>query len=207
MNILSKSKFLPLAAFATVAIFLSFPAFAQTDSAKKYVQDVGNQVLVIISNKSQSDDAKEKKLIGIFNQTVDTEWMSRFVLGHYYRQATPAQLKKYKDLYRQYVLESYVPKFRQYTGEKFQITAARAEGDSEYVVQTEILRPNQESVRVDYRLAGKGGALKIVDIIVEGVSLINTQRSEFGSVISREGFDSLITKLDGMVKDYNSAHG
>jgi len=189
------------------AIFLvSLPASATTDDAKRYVNDLGGKVLAIISNSGESDDAKEKKLIGIFNQNVDTEWMSHFVLGRYYRQATPEQLAKYKDLYRQYVIESYVPKFRQYTGEKFQVTGVRQDGDGEYLVQTEIVRPNQASVKVDYRITGKPGNLKIVDIVVEGVSLITTQRSEFGSVISREGFDSLITKLDGMVKNYNSSH-
>lgn len=182
------------------AIFLfalawSAPASAGEKEAKAYVLSVSDRVLDIISSSKFSQSEKQKKLISLFEQTVDTKWIGRFVLGRYYNTATPTQKKAYDDVYRDFLIRSYVPRFKEYKGQKFDLTETRKDGKDEYLVKTTISSENESPIRVDYRVRETGGAFRVVDIISEGVSLINTQRSEFGSVVSREGMDYLIDQL------------
>lgn len=177
-------------------VLTSVAAQATEKKAEAYVQGVSNRVLDIISNTKLSQDEKQQKLITVFEQTVDTKWIGRFVLGRYYRTATAAQKKSYDDVYREFLIRSYVPRFKEYKGQKFELTETRIEGKDEYLVKTLIKSENEAAIRVDYRVRDTGNGFKVSDIISEGVSLINTQRSEFGSVVSREGMDYLIEKLE-----------
>ena len=175
--------------------FAATVAHASEKEAKAYVQNVSNRVLDIISSEKLSQNEKQKKLITVFEQTVDTKWIGRFVLGRYYNTATAAQKKQYDDIYHEFLIRSYVPRFKDYKGQKFELTETRKDGKGEYLVKTLITSANEPSIRVDYRVRDVGDSFKVSDIISEGVSLINTQRSEFGSVVSREGMDYLIEKL------------
>lgn len=187
-------------------LLLSFFIFAVGDAsaagagdAKAFVNDLGNHVLEIVKS-GKSDSEKEQQLIQIFNENVNTDWMARFVLGRYSRTVPQDKLERYKKLYRDYVMNSYIPRFREYTSEKFRVSGVRNDKDT-YIVQTEILRPNnQQAIKVDYRLVPEASSFKVIDIVVEGVSLINTQRSEFGSIISNNGFDTLLAKIEAKVK-------
>lgn len=179
---------------ALVALFV-MSASAGEKEARAYVNNVSTKVLDIMANTKIDQNEKQKKLITVFEQTVDTKWIGRFVLGRYYNTATPAQKKAYDDVYREFLIRSYVPRFKEYKGQKFELTETRKDGKDEYLVKTLITSANDAPIRVDYRLRDVGESYKISDIISEGVSLINTQRSEFGSVVSREGMDYLVEKL------------
>lgn len=170
-------------------------AHAGEKEAKAYVQGVSNKVLDIISTKKLAEGTKQARLIKLFEQTVDTKWIGHFVLGRYYNAATATQKKKYDDIYHEFLIRSYVPRFKEYKGQKFEITETQSQGKGEYLVKTNILSAGEAPIRVDYRVREEGGTFHVVDIISEGVSLINTQRSEFGSVVSREGMDYLLDQL------------
>lgn len=179
---------------------------ATSDQAKAFVQGVSDQVIKVLQT-GQSDAQKEQQLISIFEKSVDVEWMGRFALGRYTNTATPEQLKRYNELYRQYLIASYIPRFKSYTSEKINITQARGEGD-EFTVQTEIVRPNnQQPIAVNYRVKEKKGQFVLVDVIGEGVSLITTQRSDFSGGISQGGMDQFLTKLEQKTQSLRSSGG
>ncbi len=67
------------------------------------------------------------------------------------------------------------------------------------MVNTEVSQTGTEPLRIDYRVRAQQGDYKIVDVLVEGISLIRTQRSEFASIINREGFDGLLE----LMRDYD----
>ena len=180
--------------FMAIALCAS-SANAGEKEAKTYVLGISNKVLDIISTKKLDQDVKQTRLIKLFEQTVDTKWIGHFVLGRYYKTATPAQKKKYDDVYHEFLIRSYVPRFKEYKGQKFELGEVQSEGKGEYMVKTNIISAGEAPIRVDYRVREEGGTFHIIDIISEGVSLINTQRSEFGSVVSREGMDYLLDQL------------
>lgn len=191
----------------SVLFILAFStnSFAAPEDARKFVAGVGDEVLKIVKTSGQSAGEKEKALVDMFKSHVDTSWMSGFVLGKYNRTTPKDKLEKFKAVYGDFLIQSYVPKFRQYTGQEFKVVGARkGPGGNDYFVDTEINNGKDPAIKVVYRTIEKEGAQKIVDIVVEGVSLITTQRSEFGAVISNEGFDSLITRIEGRLKKMKS---
>jgi len=85
-----------------------------------------------------------------------------------------------------------------YSGQTYTLKNARADGDAS-VVTMEINDPDGQKINVDYRLRDDSGAFKIVDIAVEGVSLLSTQRSEFNGIIETKGVEGLTEALKKQV--------
>jgi phospholipid transport system substrate-binding protein len=188
-----------LAAFSAIVMFgHGQPAFASSkETASKYVEKLGDTALATISNKSFSKDQKQAKLDALFSDNVDFNWVGRFVMGRYWRQATDAQKARYLKEYKKFLIVHYTSRFTDYTSGSFKITSAQEDGDGEYTVGMQITSNDKgaEPVLVDYRVRAEGNGFKIFDVIVEGVSLITTQRSEFASVLNDKGIDHLIEQL------------
>lgn len=190
--------------FAFALLVLPSFALAGEKEARTYVQKLSDDVLAVLNSNAETN-AKQDKLIGLFEKTVDTKWIGRFVLGRYYNQATADQKKRYDALYKDFLIRSYVPKFKNYKGETVELAEIRKDGKDEYMVKTNIVNDRGEPpIRVDYRVKETGG-FKVIDIITEGVSLITTQRSEFGSVVSREGMDYLLDKIAARVEQMKAS--
>lgn len=198
---LARIKWLVVGLWLCVA---ATPAFADSQGAKGYINGLGNQVIEVL-NQYKDANKRVRELKKVFAGEIDTNWVGRFVLGKYWRQATPEQRTKFVTLYKDYLILNYVPHFKNYAGETFTVTNVRADGDNEYLVQTQILRSNgQPPIKVDYRVRQKGdNHFQIFDIIAEGVSVITTHRSEFSTVIANQGLEPFIEKLQVRVAKVN----
>ena len=130
-------------------------------------------------------------------------------MGHFWREATEDQKARYLKEYQKFLILHYTSRFTQYTSGTFKVTNSRDDGDSEFTVSMELKadEPNAEPVLVDYRIRKEDSGFKIFDVIVEGVSLITTQRSEFASVITNNGIDYLINQLIAKSKSGDSSLG
>jgi phospholipid transport system substrate-binding protein len=170
-----------------------------TDGANQFIKKVGDTTLEIVSSKL-TDEVKEQKLTELFESSVNINWIAKFVIGSYGRDITPQQKAEYSDSYRKFLLKSYVPKFKNYTNQKIAIINTTAEDKDFFLVQTEIKSEDEPSINVNYKVQkDAAGKYMIIDIVAEGVSMITTQRSEFGSILSRSNIDSLIQKLKDKV--------
>lgn len=183
----------------TIAIpALATPTVALTSAdAKQFVDEIGQKVLGAV-NGSQSEEVKQKQLQQMFIQNVDIEWMGNFVLGIGKKQETPEQHTRYINAYRQYLLGHYTKNFSNYTGSNYTITDVKDEGNGEFSVNMEIKpQADKKDVRAGYRLNAKNtGQFKITDIVVEGVSLITTQRADFGALLKKQGMEGLIKAIE-----------
>jgi phospholipid transport system substrate-binding protein len=191
-------SFLPLIA----AIAFSHTAFAATDpaSAKNFVDTVASQVLAIVKDDQTPKEDKEKKIEGVFTDKVDVNFVAKFVLGKHWREASPEQQQAYMDAYKPFILKNYANKLTKYSGQTYTLRNPRAGDNGAAVVTMDIVDPDGQKVTVDYSLRDEGnGAFKIVDITVEGVSLLTTQRSEFDSIVQSKGVDGLIEALKKQV--------
>lgn len=180
-----------------MVIVFAFSAQASEGSARKFTENTANKaVKVLASNKS--DDAKVKSLEKLFVNAVDTGWIGRFVIGKYWRDLSKAQQKDYLSSYKKFLVKYYTANFQEYAeGTKFEVTKTKAlKQKGQYIISMNINRPKDpQPVKVDYRVRQKSGKSQIIDIVVEGISLLNTQRSEFASVIQRKGAAHLIDQL------------
>jgi phospholipid transport system substrate-binding protein len=132
----------------------------------------------------------------LFLQTVDVKWIARFALGKYWNQASDEQRAKYLEVHKKFLLNGYIPKFREYNNQKIKVTKSSQISEDEYLVETKIISQDGTEVNVSYKVKKHEDAKYIAfDVIAEGVSLITTERADFASVLSRDGIDALITKL------------
>ena len=185
------------------------PAPAQ-DLAKEagtFVQALGDQAIKIITDKGLNAADREKKFHAIFVESFDVPAIGRFVLGRYWRTASDAQKSEFLKLFEDMIVKTYNNRFTEYKGEQFVVTGSRADGDSA-MVTTNVTRPGSgQPVKVDWRVLKPQGQLKIVDVVIEGVSMSVTQQQEFGSVIQRNGgqIDSLLASMRERIQMQNQA--
>jgi phospholipid transport system substrate-binding protein len=171
---------------------------ATGDEASNYVQNIGSQALGVISNKAYNKEQKLQKLEAVFSSSVDFQWVGRFVMGRYWKQASEEQKNRYLSEYAKFLLLNYTSRFANYSGGSFKVNSSREDGDGEYTVSTQMQTSeiaNGEPFFIDYRIHKVDKSYKIFDVIVEGVSLLTTQRTEFSSVINNKGIDYLINQL------------
>jgi phospholipid transport system substrate-binding protein len=191
-----KKFLLPLLAVLSMAFNAQA---ADPVAAKAFVDTVASQVLTVVKDSGMSKDAKEAKLESIFSDKVDIDFIAKFVLAKNWRAATPAQQQAYLAAYKPFILKNYASRLTKYSGQTYTLKNQRDDGDAA-VVTMEIIDPNGQNVDVDYRLRDEGGGkFRVVDIVVEGVSLLTTQRSEFSSIVDAHGMDYLTDRLKQQV--------
>ncbi len=168
------------------------------EGAKNFIASMGDRGINFLGNASMSQDAKKAEFRQLLNDSFDMNTIGRFSLGTYWKAASPAQQQEYLRLFNNMIVKVYSKRFSDYKGQKFDVRSARPEGKDSIV--TSFIVPNDgPQVQVDWRVRNKGGSYKVVDIIVEGVSMSQTQRSDFASVIQRGGgkVDVLLQHLRG----------
>jgi phospholipid transport system substrate-binding protein len=161
---------------------------------KQFIGGLGDEVIRILQDKQLDQPARADRFRVLFAEAFDLQTISQFVLGRHWRGATPAQRAEWQEVLKGYVAGIYARQFSGYQGQQFEVLQQKkVEGGS--VVQTRIQQPDGEPIDVDFRVQEAGDELKIVDVLVANVSLIVTKRSEFDSVIQREGVDGLMKRL------------
>ena len=132
----------------------------------------------------------------------DVDFVGLLVLGPAGRGATAEQREEYLRLFRRYAMRNLTDRLSgyEYDGESFAISTTRAIDARDSMVTTEIRGPSQAPLNVDWRVRTREGAHAIIDVVVEGISMVVSQRSEFQSVIGRSGLDGLLAQLRQQVE-------
>ena len=166
------------------------------ESARALIEEVSAEVLTILSDQSRGDRQKFDALVVLLNEPIDLDLVGRLILGRYWRTAEDGQRQQYLELFREYALANLASKLHLYQGQSFEVTGAKVVSDKDALVTSRILSDGEPPLQVDWRLRERNdGGLVTIDLIVEGVSLIVTLRSEFAAVIERQGFDGLLAEL------------
>jgi phospholipid transport system substrate-binding protein len=127
----------------------------------------------------------------------DVPYIARFVLGRYWNAATADQREEYERLFTRMILKIYADRFSLYAGETLKVVGSRQDSSVDAIVSSQIVRPSGPPINVDWRVRDRNGEYKIIDVVVEGISMGVVQRDEFSSVIQRGGgnIDALLTVL------------
>ncbi len=126
----------------------------------------------------------------------DFTTMARWVLGRYWRTATPAQRKQFVDEFRTLLVRTYATALLEYRDQRIRYLPFHGDAASgDVTVRTKVLQPGGRSIPIDYRLDRRGGRWRIYDVSVDGVSLVTTYRGSFASEIQRIGMGGLLNKL------------
>jgi phospholipid transport system substrate-binding protein len=175
-------------------------------AAEEVVKRLVEQVWQLMAERGDAAEIDHDHLLSVLDEETDLSLLGRLVLGRYWRQANPRQRTEYLQLFRRYMLQTFVQRLRHYVGTdlghsdaRFQIIASRPVGERDVLVQSRVAPPTSQPLRVDWRLRERPGEPVIIDLIVEGISLLVTQRSEFAAVLERSGVDGLFTELRARV--------
>lgn len=186
---------IPAVALVSMLGTSSALAAPSPDDARDLIQTVGTKVLDILK-QDVAQQQKFDQLVTLLDESIDLDLVARLILARHWRTADEAQQTEYLKLFRAYALDSLASKLHIYKGQDFEITDSQAAGKKDAVVRTLITSPDRPPLHVDWRIReNKEGRLIAIDVIVESVSLIVTQRSEFGSVVERNGIDGLLEEL------------
>ncbi|MDX1950480.1 MAG: ABC transporter substrate-binding protein [Rickettsiales bacterium] len=197
-------KLLKLFFVFTIICFTSQYAYSNiiaTKDPKDYANKLGNKIIELVEAKI-SNEEKQKKLIELFRANADTTYMANFAIGKFNRLLTKEQKTRYQNLYSDYVVYTYIPRFREYEGERQNVLTALDLGQGEFLIKTTItsVKAKNGKVSVDYKVKRAGNSFKVFDVIGEGVSLITTHRADFTAPISQKGVDFFLDRLEEKVK-------
>jgi phospholipid transport system substrate-binding protein len=192
-----------------LSIFLCQPVFAaekaSPEVAKEFIQQLGNEAVQLLSNKQLPLAQREAKIRKLLRGNFDFKTIGQFVLGKSWRTASPEQRADYLSLFSEFVLRTYARRIGGYANDAFTITSATPLGRRDAIIVTAIAQPAGPAIRAGWRVRNNGGNdYKIIDVMVEKVSMAATQRSEYDAIVRQRGVDGLIEMLRAKVGSYSA---
>jgi len=187
-----------LAAVAlAISTLLSAPVFAaekSPDEAKTFIQDLAQQAITAVANRNLSDKERTENFRRLFVASFDIPQISQFVLGRYWKTATPDQQQDFVKQFQEFQVLNWTERFKSYKGENLAVTNA-VKDDKGFTVDSQLNHPPAAPIPVQWKLkSGEDGKLQVTDIVVEGVSMAITQRSDYNSMLQGNG-----GKIDGLL--------
>lgn len=193
-------RLLPLVLSLFLAAGTAWAATAQPQDALKMVKQTADQMLTALRTHHDELQQHPDRIYDLVQKIVlphfDFETISRWVLGKYWRRATPQQRQRFTDEFRTLLVRTYAKALLDYSDQKIVYKPLQAAANADDVtVRSEVQRNDGPPVPMNYELHYKSGAWKVYDVNIDGISLVTNYRSSLGSQIEREGLDAIISKL------------
>jgi len=181
-----------------------------SSKAETFIVKLGDEAISQLTDKSIEIGEQERRFREIVRKHIAFKTIARWVLGgRYWRSSSDAQHQRYLSLFEDLMVATYAHRFQDYSGEQMIVASTRKIDDTQALVQTTLQRPNADKpLHVDWRVRETEGQLRVIDIMVEGLSMAQTQRSEFSSVLRDNGgnVDALMDTLEGRLMAARSGH-
>ena len=153
--------------------------------ASAFIQQTGQDLVAAINDTRAPLAERRERVAAVLRRAVDIQGVGRFILGRWWRQATPAEQAEYMRLFEETLIRNLSSRFGEFQGVRFSLGRTQQRTEDDVLVNTVIERPSSAPFWMDWRVAEVGGQPRVVDVIAEGTSLRLTQRSEYSSVIQR----------------------
>ena len=183
-----------------------FAAAAKADvdvnKADAFVREVTNEGIEDIINANVPQSVKDERFAKLFNNALDLDFIGQFVLGRYWKLATPEQKKSFISVYRELNIKTWSARFDEFKGKSFNFVGSTPSTSKNQVfINTTVAMDQGEPAKVVWRVKQNGDKFRIVDIIIENVSLAITARNEYTAFIKNNGgnIDVLIADLQKKV--------
>ena len=194
----------------SVPVLAVAPAVQATniDGAVTHIQVLGEQAIATLQRRDLSLAQRESEFGRILRAGFDLRLIGRFVIGKYWRQASKEEKAEYLEAFGDYVIKTYARRLGGFSGQSFSVTGTQVAGEKKDVlVNTLIERPSGASIAAAWRVRDIKGNLKIIDVVVEGVSMAVTQRQEFSAVARRGGMSGLVRTLRAQTERLSATAG
>lgn len=191
-----------IATAAVAAMLLALPASispalaAPADEAKAFLQELADRTIATLNQKELSQPQRIDAFRNLFSQGFDVRSIGQFVAGRSWTKASEPQKIAYLQAFEDVTILTWALRFDQYAGERLTIDRTREDGKA-VLLESQIVRPGRDSIRVDWRVEKGPNGWKILDIVAGGTSLAIAQRADYTAVIQQNNgeFDGLIRAL------------
>jgi len=169
-----------------------------SDGARKFIAELADEAIAKLTVKGLPQDEREKRFRALVHKHIDFETIAHWVIGRqYWSRADEKQQKAYLSLYEDLMVATYANRFGDYAGETLVIKTAKTIDEKEALVMSSLKRPQADKpVNIDWRVRERNSSFTIVDIMIEGLSMAQTQRAEFTSFLRNHDGD-----VDALLKD------
>ena len=157
------------------------------DDGRAVVQKMADEVMAAFANKGLDRAAKEARFRQVLGQNFDMGTIGAWVMRQAWKQATAQQRAEYLRLFENYIVKVYTGQLTNYSGEKVTVTGAEEDGDGVAVLTSVSDPKNDRTIPLKWRLRKTGNQLKVRDVLVENISMSQTQRREFAAVFQQRG--------------------
>ncbi|HUL17998.1 MAG TPA: ABC transporter substrate-binding protein [Steroidobacteraceae bacterium] len=176
-------------------------AAAATDGPTEVVQTAAQNMLGDLDKDRDAyrkDPAKVDQLVSKYLLPhFDTDFSAKIVLGQYWRSATPDQRQRFIDAFYHSLLKNYGSALTEFTADRLKIFPTKVDGDAtRATVRTEVKRDNGDRVSVNYYMRKTAEGWKAWDVVIDGISYVNSYREDFGPQIESQGIDAVIKRLE-----------
>ena len=187
--------------FLTLFFIILFPLKTFSDDniskSKVFLEKLGREVIEKVSNVDITDTQREVNFRKLYLASFDNYYISRFVLGRYWKTLDKSVQKQFVNSFNNYIVATYAPKFKGWEG-TFKAVDSQIENNY-YNVKMNVINKEGPKMQMMWKLyVNKNNKFKILDVNLEGVSMLVTQRAEFLSVIKNhpQGVSGLIDAMN-----------
>jgi phospholipid transport system substrate-binding protein len=190
---------------AAAAIFialLAVPVPVRAGEPTAQIRNAIEQGIAVVKNPDLAGKGMQAERRARLREAVapsfDFREMAKRSLGIYWKDRSPSEREEFTRLYQDLLENSYAGKIESYQGEK--IVYGKETVDPPYaVVRTEIVTMSGHEIPVNYMLLLEGNRWRIYDVMIEGISLVNNYRAQFGSILQKSSFQELMRKLKATI--------
>jgi len=171
------------------------PSSASPDGAAHFVESLIDEAIAVLRIPVEARASRESQFRTLLQDKFDVPLITRLVVGRHWRHATDTQKQAFMLVFEEHIVKIYTSQLGVYNDEIVAIRNVASRTERDTIVGTEVMRSSDAPLQLDWLVREEAGAYRVIDIAAEGVSLMTTKRSEFSSVIQRDGLDGLIEKL------------
>ena len=186
--LMSQLRLPALAAAFAAALAFAAPARADAvDDGKRVIRSMGDTVIAILANKGLPKAQREERFRQIYRANFDHTVIAASVMGPTWRSTAPQVQREYLQVFEIYISKVYAAQLSAYSGEKLDVTKGEAEGTGA-TLESRIVDPKSgRIVYIKWRLRPTAGQMKVRDVLIENISMAQTQRREFAAVLQQRG--------------------
>ena len=187
-----------------VSFFITLKAFSIDEkNAIAYIETIGQQAIDILKTPIENITKREMLFSSMWNSRFDKRLIHRAVLGKAGRGATKEQLIRFGKAFDEHIVKIYASQLGVYSDQLFIVDKAIRRDNKDTIVLSHIEHATAPPLRIDWRLRDRGEGPKVIDIAIEGVSLLATKRADFSSTIKNGGLHALIIDLEAKNSETN----
>ncbi|MGE0667931.1 MAG: phospholipid-binding protein MlaC [Sphingomonadales bacterium] len=182
------------AAFALPAL----PAAAQGDPAAVFVQKLADDTINLLKSQTRGAD-RDRAFRDMMAKSMDVDFLGRQALARYWRTASETEKQEYQKVFQDYMLRTITSRLARFEQETLKVTGTTKGPKDDTIVASQVIGKG-EPIQMDWQVRPMPGGLKVIDVKIEGISMLITTREEFGGIVSQKGMAGLLDAMRGKIE-------